>query len=101
VVVNQQPQQYDYPSYSQGPPEQGYYGQAQAAPVYQAPVYKLAFKDHRIVSALAYWVTDGRLHYVTLDHAMREAPLSSVDRRFSEQLNRDDGVPFRLPAEEQ
>jgi hypothetical protein len=103
VVVNQQPPQYDYPSYSQSRgPEQGYeQGSAPPAPSYRPTIYKIAFTDHKIVSALAYWVADGQLHYVTMDHAMREVPLSSIDRRFSEQLNRDQGVPFRLPAEGQ
>lgn len=95
IVVNQQPRQYDYAANDQAPPPQP------APAPYQPAVYKIAFKDHRIVSALAYWITDQDLHYVTLDHAMRVVALSSVDRRFSEQLNRDQGVQFRLPLESQ
>ncbi len=72
---------------------------ASAPEPYRPTIYKIAFQDHRTVSALAYWVKDGRLHYVTLDHAMRDAPVSSIDRRLSEQINGDQGVPFRLPAE--
>jgi hypothetical protein len=60
-------------------------------------IYSIAFRDHRIVSAVAYWVTGDTLHYVTRDHEMREVPLSEIDRNFSEQLNRDKRVDFRLP----
>lgn len=99
VVVNQTP-----PSYSAPPPPAREYRDDRdepeaRTPAYRTPVYKLAFQDHRIVSALAYWVKDGRLHYVSTDHEMRDVPLASVDRRFSEQLNRDLGLSFRLPAE--
>jgi hypothetical protein len=67
---------------------------------YKPPIYKIAFTDHKMVSALAYWVKDGVLHYVTVDHAMKEAPLASIDRRFTEQINRDQGLSFRLPGDE-
>lgn len=73
-------------------------GQAQQAPAYRPPIYKIAFTDHKIASALAYWVKDGRLHYVSMDHGLHDVPLSEVDRRYSEQINRDAGLEFRLPA---
>jgi len=69
------------------------------ASAYQPPIYSIAFRDHRIIHVLAYWVVDGTLHYVTRDHEMREIPLSEIDRSFSEQINRDRGVDFRLPAQ--
>jgi hypothetical protein len=70
----------------------------QPARAYREPDYSIALRDHRIVHAIAYWVLDGKLHYVTKDNEMREIPLSEVDRLFSEQINRDKGVDFRLPG---
>jgi hypothetical protein len=70
----------------------------QNATRYQPPDYSIAFRNRQIVHAIAYWVKDGRLHYVTQDHIMRDVPLGDVDRLFSEQINRDKGVDFRLPA---
>lgn len=64
-----------------------------------APTYLVAFKDHSIRAAEAYWVDGGTLHYVTLQHEQKQAPLDTVDREFSLQLNRERRVPFQLPAQ--
>jgi len=61
------------------------------------PIYLIAFKDHVIRAASAYWVDGSTLRYVTLEHDQRSAPLSSVDRAFSIQLNRERRVAFQLP----
>jgi hypothetical protein len=63
-----------------------------------AVVYLLAFTDNVIRPALAYWVEEDTLHYVGLDRKQRQAALETVDRELSMQLNRERGVPFRLPA---
>ena len=63
-----------------------------------APIYLLAFTDHSIRAAAAYWVDGKTLHYVTLEHEQKEAPLDTVDRALSLQLNRERRVPFSLPA---
>lgn len=64
-----------------------------------SPIYLIAFKDHSIRAASAYWVDGKTLHYVTLQHEEERAALSSVDREFSLQLNRERRVLFRLPAQ--
>ena len=61
-------------------------------------MYLLAFKDHNIQAASAYWVDNGRLHYVTLQHEQKQASLDTVDRGLSMQLNRERRVQFSLPA---
>lgn len=66
---------------------------------YRPTLYLIALKDHNIRQALTYWVEGGMLHYVTEDHAMRQVPLSSVDRDQSERLNRERHMSFRLPVE--
>jgi hypothetical protein len=63
-----------------------------------AAIYLLAFSDHSIRAAAAYWVDGKTLHYVTLQKELREAPLDTVDRDFSQQLNRERHVPFSLPV---
>jgi hypothetical protein len=60
-------------------------------------LYLIAFRDHVIRAALAYWTEDGTLYYLDQDHKVQHAPLNSVDRDFSVQLNRERRVPFRLP----
>ncbi|HZT30852.1 MAG TPA: hypothetical protein VFA33_13260 [Bryobacteraceae bacterium] len=65
-----------------------------------SPLYLIAFQDHVIRAALAYWVSDSTLHYLDMDHKIRQAPLNTVDRDFSRQLNRERRVPFHLPEGE-
>jgi hypothetical protein len=65
----------------------------------QETFYLIAFKDHRITAAVSYWVEGNTLHYVTRQHEQRQTPLDSVDRAFSEQLNRDRHVNFKLPQQ--
>jgi hypothetical protein len=64
-----------------------------------SPVYLIAFQDHTIQAAVAYWVDGKTLHYVTLQHAEKQAPLDAVDRAFSQQLNSERRVQFQLPAQ--
>ena len=46
---------------------------------------------------LAYWVDGASLHYVTMEHAQKQAALASVDRALSERLNGERNVTFQLP----
>jgi hypothetical protein len=62
-----------------------------------SPIYLIATKDQTIHAAAAYWVDGGALHYVTLQHEVKQVPLDSVDRDLSQQLNRERRVAFRLP----
>jgi hypothetical protein len=58
--------------------------------------YLLAFKDHSVYSALAYWVEDKTLHYVTPQNTHNQASLDLVDIDFTKQLNQDRAVPFSI-----
>jgi hypothetical protein len=65
------------------------------------PIYLIAFKNQdNIRAAVAYWVTGATLHYVTLQHEQRQAPLDSVDRPITYRLNRERHVDFGLPGPE-
>ena len=57
----------------------------------------LAFKDHTIYAALAYWVEGNTLHYVTGQNAHNQVSLDLVDYELSNSLNRERNVDFKLP----
>jgi len=64
---------------------------------YNEPLYLIAFNDGVIRAVLAYWVEGASLHYVTMEHAKKQATLASVDRGLSERLNGERQVTFQLP----
>jgi hypothetical protein len=59
-------------------------------------LYLIAFRDSTIRAAMTYWVESGSLHYLDTDHKEKQAPLSSVDRDLSAQLNRERHIPFNI-----
>ena len=61
--------------------------------------FLFAFNDHSIYSAVAYWVDGGTLHYFTSGDTHKQAPLSTLDRAFTERLNRGSGSALKLPPE--
>lgn len=60
-------------------------------------IYLIAFKDHTILPALAYWVEGDTLMYISEQGTPNRASLSLIDRDFSKQLNRERQVDFSLP----
>ena len=60
--------------------------------------YLIAFKDHTIYAATAYWVDGDTLHYFTAGNTHNQASLALVDREFTERLNKEAGVEVKLPA---
>ena len=69
------------------------------AQVSNAPAmnYLIAFKDHTIYSAVAYWVEGDTLHYFTSGSTHNQVSLSLVDKDLTERLNREAGVAMQLP----
>lgn len=59
--------------------------------------YLLAFKDHSIYSAVAYWVDGDTVHYFTAGNTHNQASLSLVDRELTDRLNRESGHEVKLP----
>ncbi|HKW99481.1 MAG TPA: hypothetical protein VJN43_17195 [Bryobacteraceae bacterium] len=59
--------------------------------------YLIAFKDHSIYSAFAYWVEGDTLHYVTAQRVHNQASLSLVDRDLTDKLNRGRNLQVKLP----
>ena len=70
----------------------------QPDPAADAARYLLAFKDHTIYSAVAYWADGDTLHYFTTGNTHNQASLSLLDRDLTNRLNRELGIDFKLPA---
>jgi hypothetical protein len=64
----------------------------------QPTIYLIAFRDHTIVPALAYWTEGNTLKYVNVDHSLNQATLDLIDRDMSSTLNQQRNVEFKLPA---
>lgn len=61
--------------------------------------YLIAYKNHAIYSALAYWVEDKTLHYVTTQNTHNQASLDLIDVNLTKTLNQSNDVPFALPGQ--
>ncbi len=59
-------------------------------------IYLIAFKDHRIVEALGYWIKGTMLHYVSVEYALNHASISLIDSDVSRRLNHERGIEFTL-----
>jgi len=90
------------PPDSNGSPEPSNFHYYQA-PANDAPAppsdtyYLIAFKDHSVYSAVAYYVEGDTLHYFTAGNQHNQASLSLVDRQLTEQLNRAHNIEVRFP----
>jgi hypothetical protein len=72
--------------------------QSGSAPAEEPTHYLIAFKDHTIYSAAAYWVDGDTLHYFTAGNTHNQVSISLLDRTLTERLNRESGIDFKLPA---
>jgi hypothetical protein len=61
--------------------------------------YLIAYKNHAIYSALAYWVEDKTLHYVTTQNTHNQASLDLIDLTLTKNLNQANDVPFSIPGQ--
>ena len=57
----------------------------------------IALKDGLVTTAVAYWVRERTLHYLTLQGSHNMVSLDLVDRPRSARLNEGGRVPFILP----
>jgi hypothetical protein len=58
--------------------------------------YLIAFKDHTIYSAVAYYVDGDTLHYFTAGNVHNQVSVALVDSQLTEQLNQQRGVEMHL-----
>ena len=61
--------------------------------------YLIAYRNHAVYSALAYWVEDRTLHYVTTQNTHNQASLDLIDLDLTKSLNRKRDVPFSIPGQ--
>ncbi|MEQ1886977.1 MAG: hypothetical protein ABL967_18085 [Bryobacteraceae bacterium] len=115
VIINQnfqpetvRPVLHDYTNVQLPEPGRGSAPQNEARPAQppqpaggnvEATIYLIAMKDHTIYPALAYWVENDTLHYVTMNGSPNRVSLSLVDRDLSIRLNDERGLPFRVPQQ--
>src|SRR5579885_807710 len=91
------PQTYIAPAHPFPDPNEQKQGRAATAPDEKPTLYLLAFKDHTILPALAYWVEGDTLNYVTESGVLNRASLALIDKDFSKELNKQRSVEFNLP----
>ena len=91
------------PAYRSGPPEPppatGASSPQPGDPIGPAQNYYLiAYKDHSVYPALAYWVEDNTLNYVTTQNTHNQASLNLIDLELTKTLNQARSVPFSIPG---
>ena len=111
VTVIYPPQQAT-PVIVQYPADASYTQPQQPVSIYEPPVreqvmeparmsepshYMIAFKDHSIYAAVAYWVEGETLHYFTTGNVHNQASVSLIDRDLTGKLNHDSGLEVKLP----
>jgi hypothetical protein len=69
----------------------------QGSPFVPASYYMIAYKDHTIYSAVAYWVEGDTLHYFTTGATHNQVSLALVDRDLTQRLNEELGNNLQLP----
>jgi hypothetical protein len=62
----------------------------------KATIYLIALKNQAIYPAIAYWVEGDTVHYITPQGTHNQVSFSLVDRDFSEELNRERNIEFKL-----
>jgi hypothetical protein len=90
---------HDYDEYGQEVKRPSGNSQAESSAPSASPIYLIAMKDGIIRAAVAYWVNGATVHYVTMEHQEKQAPLAQIDRSLSQQLNRERHVHFSLPQQ--
>ena len=56
--------------------------------------YLIAYKDHSVYTALAYWMEGGALHYVTPQNVHNQVSLDLLDLELTKKLNAGRGLSF-------
>jgi hypothetical protein len=70
----------------------------EAAAASEPSHYLIAYKDHTIYAAVAYWVEGDTLHYFTAGNTHNQVSLTLVDRDLTARLNKEAGVEVKLSA---
>jgi len=68
----------------------------QQAAMQEGRYYLIAYKDHSVYTALAYWMENGALNYVTPQNAHNQVSLDLLDLDLTKQLNARRGYAFNI-----
>ncbi len=84
------------------PPEPGrpeiHEYKTQATGATEDAVFEIVAKNGSRHEAIAVWVAEGAVHFVTPDGASGRLPLANVDSRATREANARKGLTLRLPA---
>jgi hypothetical protein len=69
------------------------------APSQEQPVFFIALRDNSVYTAVAYWIENGTLNYVTPQGQHNQVSLSLVDRATTDRLNQGGKYQLHLPAQ--
>jgi len=89
-------------AYQNAPPDVNPAGDAppSAAAATGDNYYLIAYKNHSVYTALAYWVEDKTLNYVTSGNTHNQASLDLIDLDLTKTLNQARGVPFSITGKQ-
>jgi hypothetical protein len=59
--------------------------------------YLIAFKDHTVYAAVAYFLEGDTIHYFTAGNVHNQASISLIDRDLTARLNKESGQEVKLP----
>jgi hypothetical protein len=85
---------YTYVPVPEAVPQEGSQNNATNPP---SVYFLIAMKDHAIYPAIAYWVENDTLNYISQQGVRNQVSLDLVDREFSTQLNKERNIDFGLP----
>jgi hypothetical protein len=68
----------------------------QDAAMSEGRYYLIAYKDHSVYTALAFWMENGALNYVTPQNVHNQVTLDLLDLDLTKQLNSRRGLPFNI-----
>lgn len=102
VIINQnykpdtiQPQVRDYTDLPE-PALKVYENRKRRADEDKPTIFLIAMRDGTVMQALAFWVEDDTLNYITRDSVQNRISLDRIDRDTSVTLNQERGLEFRL-----
>ncbi len=68
-------------------------------PSQDQPLFFIGLTDNSVYTAVAYWVEDGTLNYITPQGRRNQVSLSLIDRETTARLNRGGKYQLHLPGE--
>jgi len=71
---------------------------ARPEPSEDQPLFFIALTDNSVYTAVAYWVEDGTLNYITPQGRKNQVSVTLIDRETTARLNRGSKFQLHLPG---